>query len=214
MDLSTFNNNALQMARQNGLTEEVPFSIVVLGPSENLASVKKRITVGYTSPQKAEGSDPEELWLNVNDGNLYRFGTDWTVVSEYDSVFFKNRNTGTGGSGPFDGNTATGPIYLPANPQNANEAVNKAYVDSLVGGIVAGTSSIKTPTATVASLRSMSMTGIVDKDLIFVEETEKIYAYDAQAVGTDDSGKTMIRPASGIGRWKTTIQGTLDGGSF
>lgn len=208
MDLAAFTLSALSRARENGLTEAKSFSIVVLGPtSADKVSIQKRITTSFTSPQKAEGSDPEELWLNANNEMLYRLNGDWVPVIDFDSLFFPL------GSGLFSGNTATGPIYLPNAPTASTEAVNKGYVDNLVASMAAA-SSIKTSVSTLDDLRNRNLSSVVDTDLIFVEETGKIYAYDAQAVGNDDGGKTIVRPASGIGRWKTTIQGTLDGGSF
>lgn len=219
MNLADFKSNTLVAAYREGLSVDKAFSIVVLGPTgENNRPIQKRITVSFSSPEFAHDASPEELWLNPSNWLLYRLNSTkdaWLEIRTYEEIFFISSSVSYSsgdGSTPFAGNTATGPIYLAGSPQSAMEAANKAYVDQLINTVTAN-AAVSTPVSTISGLRSIAVTTNMDKRLVFVEEIGILFAYDAQSTDTPN-GTTVIAPNSGAGRWKTTTNGGLDGGSF
>ena len=95
------------------------------------------------------------------------------------------------------------------------DVATKAYVESRIAEAIAASQTIiAAPLATLDDLRNFNMTSVKDKQMIYVEEVKKIYAYDLEGEGVDDGGMSVITPIGGIGRWFPTTPGTLDGGVY
>lgn len=221
VNFNNFKQGVLRNANELGLSNSNPISIVVLGPAPEGYTINKRVTTSYVSPSyQVYGIDPEELWLNANDSHLYRASPlgVWNRINSYAEIFEESSGgDGSGGggdmSGLFDGSNATAPIYLSRDPQSPNEAVTKKYVDDYIATLVANLP-VATPVQTIDDLRALDTSKIQDKRLVFVEDITKIYAYDAQSVESEGDDGTIILPNSGVGRWKATVQSSLDAGSF
>jgi hypothetical protein len=172
-------------AYAKGLTPTNPINIEMWTDDAGVAT-KKYVCVSFTSPARPyEGL----IWVNPTNRELYEY------------------------------NVATGTWVDTEDEKDPLEAgkvfATVEYVDSKMTQAVSMSQAIiAQPIATVNDLRNLNMTNVKDKQMIYVEELNRVYAYDLQGIGDDDNGQTVVTPAGGIGRWFPTTPGNLDGGEF
>lgn len=84
-------------------------------------------------------------------------------------------------------------------------------INNEIAAYMSGTfhSHILAPVADITALKAV--TGMQDKDVIFVESVNALFSYDAESTATDNSSSTaadqvptVVAPTSGTGRWLRT----------
>ena len=78
-------------------------------------------------------------------------------------------------------------------------------------------STLKAAVQTRSEIAGIDVANIGDASLIYVENDNAIWAYDAQS--TEAASATVVVPNTGVGRWRVVtsssgVLGNLDGGSF
>ena len=111
--------------------------------------------------------------------------------------------------GIADAENATGNDNMVPSVAALYQAISTKIAEAMAG---LPHNNILAPVANISALRAV--TDMEDKDVIFVEDVNSIYSYDAQGTGTDD-GRTVITPTGGTGRWFLTQAGfTYDSTDF
>jgi hypothetical protein len=218
MNLERFALNAMKLARVTGFPgHSVSFKVAGLTVAQ--LPVNRQCTVSINAPQLYDGTTTQ-IWvdsdLNVfKSSNWYKPAAPiWEQITTYEELFIEGSASSykpSVDSLPLAGGTMGGPVLLFRDPILSNEAATRSYVDSVVELIAAGKLYIEHPVTTVAELRALDVSTIPDEQVIFVEATRKMYAYDLQGIGIDD-GQYIIVPSSGIGRWISTTPNVIDGG--
>ncbi len=200
MNLDEFKVSALRMARMEGLTQTNPVTRLLLGPTkEGFAATRRNLTVSYAQPALPPGNETF-LWLNpatleINKStNWFRPATPtFKPVASYADMFFDS---------------------LDVASQIPDDIATQAYVNQILGQLQSqGAIPVQhVPVQNLTELRAVDVTAVPDKQVIFVEDENQIYAYDFQSSAVEDA--YTVSPASGVGRWVLTGPAKLDGGSF
>lgn len=198
-------------AEQLGFPSIVP-TIKLLGPTQDNVCIQRDITVSGTAPQIFVGA-PISLWMNPVTWQIFKsVANTWTEVFTYDDMFFEN--TGGGGSSAIgaDG-VATQPIMLSRNPMLPQEAATKSYIDSVLALVASSNLYVSAPVADLNALRAIDTLQVKDKQVVYVESVQTLFAYDLQGVGVDNNFDTIV-PNSSVGTWNSTTPTVLNGGTF
>lgn len=215
----TFKSNAVNQALAEGLTPtSMPKYYQVLGPTVgNYECTSRQIAVSFVEPP-LYADENVQIWINAEtrevfkSSNFYsRENLTWLPIMDYDSIFQDDDPISTAyAAAALSGTSTSGGSSTTISP----DVATKAYVLSLFNQLVSsGSNSILPPVSTIADLRALDVTAVQDKQLIFVEQVNSVYAYDAQSA-LADTGNTVIAPTTGTGRWICVTPANLNGGTF
>jgi hypothetical protein len=213
--LQAFAIDCIKRGNLLGVTPANPVKIVALGSDSLKQVVQRNLWLAFDQPELPPDMEVG-LWFDPDSWQFYKSTNwkdttpNWELQTTYETLFDESVATGVALGGQL-----TDPLYLVRNPQDDNEAATKIYVDTLFASITGGSGSMLygDPVATVLQLRQLDISLIPDKQIRYVEELNRIFAYDQQSTAVPDN-QFVAKPLQNTGRWISTDARIMDSGTF